>query len=51
MAGLPGTNKVLSIDEFKEHLQQYAQIDAAALNSQFSLFFKSRYTSCSRKPA
>ena len=40
MAGLPGTNKVLSIDEFKEHLQQYAQIDAAALKSSLAYFLK-----------
>ena len=40
MAGLPGTNKVMSIDEFKGHLQRYSQTDAAALKSNLAYFLK-----------
>jgi len=40
MAGLPGTNKTLSIAEFKEHLQRYAAVDAAALKENLAYFLK-----------
>jgi mannonate dehydratase len=40
MAGLPGTNKTLTIAEFTQHLHQYAQTDAAALKENLSYFLK-----------
>lgn len=40
MAGLPGTNKTLTIAEFKEHLNQYAGTDAKALKNNLSYFLK-----------
>lgn len=40
MAGLPGTNKVLTIPEFKEHLKRYANTDAAALKANLGYFLK-----------
>jgi mannonate dehydratase len=38
MAGLPGTDEVFTIDEFKEHLQRYAQTDAQVLKNNLSYF-------------
>lgn len=38
MAGLPGTNKVLTIDEFNDHLERYRNIDAAALKQNLAYF-------------
>jgi mannonate dehydratase len=40
LAGLPGTNKTLSIAEFKEHLHKYAGIDAAALKQNLAYFLR-----------
>ena len=40
MAGLPGTDEVLTIAEFKAHLEQYAGIDAAALKENLAYFLK-----------
>ncbi|NHA02241.1 mannonate dehydratase [Mucilaginibacter sp. HC2] len=40
MAGLPGTNKVLTIPEFKEHLKRYGNTDAAALKANLGYFLK-----------
>ncbi|MGN8068723.1 mannonate dehydratase [Mucilaginibacter sp. 22184] len=40
MAGLPGTNKVLTIPEFKEHLKRYANTDAVALKANLGYFLK-----------
>jgi mannonate dehydratase len=45
MAGLPGTDDVFTVDEFKLHLQRYAGIDAQQLKK-FSLLFKSHHTHC-----
>jgi mannonate dehydratase len=40
MAGLPGTRDVLTIDEFKAHLEKYKGIDAAALRQNLAWFLK-----------
>ncbi len=40
MAGLPGTNKTLSIPEFKTHLQKYADVDAATLKENLAYFLR-----------
>ncbi|WP_428330806.1 mannonate dehydratase [Mucilaginibacter sp.] len=40
MAGLPGTKDVLSIDEFKAHLEKYKEVDAAALKQNMAYFLK-----------
>ncbi|MEO6150692.1 MAG: mannonate dehydratase [Mucilaginibacter sp.] len=41
LAGLPGTNKVYTIPEFKTHLQKYtATTDAAALKNNLAYFLK-----------
>ena len=40
MAGLPGTNKTLTIPEFKEHLKRYADTDATALKNNLGYFLK-----------
>jgi mannonate dehydratase len=40
MAGLPGTNKTLSITEFKEHLKRYADVDAASLKDNLAYFLR-----------
>jgi mannonate dehydratase len=40
MAGLPGTNKTLTIAEFKEHLKRYADTDAVALKNNLGYFLK-----------
>ena len=40
MAGLPGTNKTLSIPEFKEHLKRYAEVDAAGLKENLAYFLR-----------
>ncbi|RYZ98496.1 MAG: mannonate dehydratase [Sphingobacteriaceae bacterium] len=40
LAGLPGTNKVYTIPEFKAHLQRYAQIDANALKENLAYFLR-----------
>ncbi|HZY36662.1 MAG TPA: mannonate dehydratase [Mucilaginibacter sp.] len=40
MAGLPGTTDVLTITEFKGHLDQYEHVDAAALKENLAYFLK-----------
>ncbi len=40
MAGLPGTDKVLTIDEFKAHLEKYKDIDAPTLRENLAYFLK-----------
>lgn len=40
MAGLPGTNDVLTIDEFKGFLKRYADTDAAALKANMAYFLQ-----------
>ncbi|TSD64910.1 mannonate dehydratase [Inquilinus sp. KBS0705] len=40
MAGLPGTNKTLTIAEFTQHLQQYAYTDAAQLKANLAYFLR-----------
>ncbi|SDD30917.1 D-mannonate dehydratase [Mucilaginibacter pineti] len=40
MAGLPGTNKTLTIPEFKEHLKRYSNTDATALKNNLGYFLK-----------
>jgi mannonate dehydratase len=40
MAGLPGTDEVFTIAEFKEHLKKYEEVDAAALKSNLAYFLR-----------
>jgi mannonate dehydratase len=40
MAGLPGTDEVFTIAEFKEHLQRYSQTDASVLKQNLAYFLK-----------
>jgi len=40
LAGLPGTNKAMSMDEFRDHLQKYADIDAAVLKNNLAYFLR-----------
>src|SRR6201996_2676363 len=40
MAGLPGTKDVLTIDEFKGHLEKYKGIDAAKLKQNLACFLQ-----------
>ena len=40
MAGLPGTHDVLTIDEFKGHLERYKGIDAATLKQNLAYFLQ-----------
>jgi mannonate dehydratase len=40
LAGLPGTNKTLSMDEFKAHLQKYAYTGAQRLKDNLAYFLK-----------
>jgi mannonate dehydratase len=40
LAGLPGTNKTLSMDEFKVHLQKYAGTDAEKLKQNLAYFLQ-----------
>jgi len=40
LAGLPGTNKTLSIAEFRERLQKYADVDADALKQNLAYFLR-----------
>ncbi|HTD41672.1 MAG TPA: mannonate dehydratase [Mucilaginibacter sp.] len=40
MAGLPGTKDVLTLDEFKEHLQKYKGIDADKLKQNLAWFLQ-----------
>jgi mannonate dehydratase len=40
MAGLPGTNDVLTLDQFKSYLEKYKGIDAANLKSNLAWFLQ-----------
>lgn len=40
MAGLPGTDEVFTVAEFREHLEKYAQTDAAALKENLAYFLR-----------
>ncbi len=40
MAGLPGTDEVFTIDEFKEHLKKYQNTDANKLKENLAYFLK-----------
>ena len=40
LAGLPGTNETMSMDEFKGKLEKYADIDAAALKNNLAYFLR-----------
>lgn len=40
MAGLPGTDEVFTIAEFKEHLKKYQYVDARALKDNLAYFLK-----------
>ena len=40
MAGLPGTKDVLTVDEFKAHLQKYQDIDAVKLKQNLAWFLQ-----------
>ena len=40
MAGLPGTKDVLTVDEFKAHLEKYKGIDAAKLRQNLGWFLQ-----------
>jgi len=40
MAGLPGTDDVFTIGEFKEHLKKYQDTDASALKKNLAYFLK-----------
>lgn len=40
MAGLPGTDEVFSINEFKEHLHRYAHTDARVLKQNLAYFLQ-----------
>jgi len=46
MAGLPGTDEVFTIPEFNEHLQKYAQTDAAQLKKNLAYFLKGIIPTC-----
>jgi mannonate dehydratase len=40
MAGLPGTKDVMTVDEFRTHLQKYKDIDAAKLKQNMAWFLQ-----------
>jgi mannonate dehydratase len=40
MAGLPGTDEVFTIAEFKEHLKKYENVDAEALKNNLAYFLR-----------
>jgi mannonate dehydratase len=40
MAGLPGTDEVFTVAEFREHLQKYAHTDALALKANLAYFLQ-----------
>lgn len=40
MAGLPGTDEVFTLDEFRHHLRRYAEVDAAKLKENLAYFLK-----------
>jgi len=40
LAGLPGTDEVFTIDQFRAHLERYQSIDAAALKANLQYFLR-----------
>ena len=40
MAGLPGTDEVFTLEEFREHLKSYAEVDAAKLKQNLAYFLR-----------
>ncbi len=40
MAGLPGTDEVFTVEEFREHLQRYDQVDVVKLKENLAYFLK-----------
>jgi len=48
MAGLPGTTDVFTIEEFKEHLNKYEHIDAAALKANLAYFLQAIMPDCEK---
>jgi mannonate dehydratase len=40
MAGLPGTDEVFTVEEFRVHLQKYANTDAATLKANLAYFLR-----------
>jgi mannonate dehydratase len=40
MAGLPGTDEVFTVEEFREHLRRYAGVDAAKLKENLAYFLR-----------
>ncbi|MEJ5993781.1 mannonate dehydratase [Pedobacter sp. Du54] len=38
MAGLPGTDEVFTVEEFRQHLQRYSKVDAQKLKENLSYF-------------
>lgn len=48
MAGLPGTTDVFTIDEFKEHLKKYENIDAGVLKANLAYFLQAIMPDCEK---
>jgi len=48
MAGLPGTTDVYTIEEFKEHLKKYENIDAATLKANLAYFLQAIMPDCEK---
>lgn len=40
MAGLPGTDEVFTVEQFREHLKKYAHTDASALKANLAYFLR-----------
>ncbi|MEJ7777948.1 MAG: mannonate dehydratase [Daejeonella sp.] len=40
MAGLPGTDEVFTVEEFREHLRRYSEVDAAKLKANLAYFLR-----------
>lgn len=48
MAGLPGTTDVYTIEEFKEHLKKYENIDATTLKANLAYFLQAIMADCEK---